>query len=162
MDSRYKWRVEDASVREERRDTLDALVRKMFERRHHDYVEGREKAWLTAELVQSLRETSEVYRAELSTETEGPLPFALGYLQVRDGTVDLVSDRIPGTVAPKTLVLILSEFLEPGAQFWFDDGAQAQGWKITAVGEVAPLPSEEERSGENQSDSESASLGDAS
>lgn len=146
MSDRYHCVIEGARVREDRRDTLDALVRKMFERRHHGYVEGREKEWLTIELVQSLREASRVYREELSSKTGGPLPFALGYFRLREGTLELVSDKIPGNVDPKTLVRLLSEFLEPGAKLWFETEEMVVGWRVRGVDEIRSLsPSENGR-----------------
>jgi len=141
MPDRYRCRVENMAVRPEWSDTLEDLVYKMFERRHHRLIAGREKDWLTMELVQSLREESRVYREELSTETEGPLPFALGYFQVRDGTLRLVSDEVPANVDPKPFVRFLSEFLQPGARLWFADEAGEEGWEVRGVGEVAVLPS---------------------
>lgn len=143
MSTRYRCRVEGARVRREQQETLDALIRKMFERRHHGYVAGREKAWLAAELVQSLREASRIYREELSTETDGLLPFALGYFRLREGALELISDRIPANVEPKPFVLFLSEFLQPGAKFWFEGRDGEEAWEICDVGEIVCLSSTE-------------------
>lgn len=139
MSDRFYCRVENAVVRPEHQETFDDLVYKMFERRHHDFVGGQEQDWLTVELVQSLRRESRVYREELSSETEGPLPFALGYFQRRKDQLELVSDQIPANVAPRTFVLFLSEFVEPGAQFWFVREDEEEGWEVQGEGEVAPL-----------------------
>ena len=136
MPDRYRCRVERATVRPEKRDALKGLVRKLFTRRHHNRVGGRETEWLTVELVQSLREESQVYRDELSTKTSGPLPFALGYFRVRDGQLERVSTEIPANVEPRAFVLFLSEFLQPGARFWFADEEQEQLWAVRGVGEV--------------------------
>ncbi|WP_233992663.1 hypothetical protein [Salinibacter altiplanensis] len=137
MPDRYRCRVEEAVVSPEKKEVLEGLVRKLFERRHHGLIGGREKDWLTVELVQSLRAESEVYREELSTKTSGPLPFALGYFQVREGQLTLVSDEVPANVAPETFVRFLSEFLQPGAQLWFASEEGEQGWKIEDTGEIA-------------------------
>lgn len=139
MPDRYRCRIDQAVVRPEKRDTLDNLVRKMFERRHHHRVGGREKEWLKVELIQSLREASRVYRNELSSETAGPLPFALGYFRVQEGQVELVSDEIPANVAPETLVRLLSEFLEPRARIWFADGDDEVGWEVRGIDEIRAL-----------------------
>ncbi|MFB6232243.1 MAG: hypothetical protein ABEL04_13925 [Salinibacter sp.] len=139
MPDRYQCRVENATVRPEQREALDDLVRKMFERRHHHRVGGREKEWLAVELVQSLRAESQVYREALSTKTDGPLPFALGYFRVRDGSLETVSDQVPANVAPQTLARFLSEFLEPGARLWFVREENEEGWEVQGVGEVVPL-----------------------
>ena len=136
MPDRYRCRVEDAVVRPEKREALEGLVRKLFERRHHGLIGGREKDWLTVELVQSLRAESQVYQEELSTKTDGPLPFALGYFQVRGDRLTLVSDEVPANVSPETLVRFLSEFVQVGATFWFADEEGEQVWTIQGVGEV--------------------------
>jgi hypothetical protein len=155
MPDRYRCHVENATVRPDRKDTLEALVRKLFERRHHRLIAGREKEWLTVELIQSLREESRVYREALSTQTDGPLPFALGYFQVRDDTLTLVSDEVPANVDPEVFVRFLSEFLEPGAQFWFRDEAGGEGWEVRDVGEVAPVTDLPDAGGDH-ADGESA------
>jgi hypothetical protein len=139
MPDRYRCRVENMAIRPERSDTLEDLVHKMFERRHHRLIAGQEKQWLTVELIQSLREASQVYREELSTETEGPIPFALGYFQVRDDTLRLVSDEVPANVEPEIFVRFLSEFLQPGARLWFSDGEEGEGWCVRGVDQVEPL-----------------------
>jgi len=138
MPDRIACRVADATVRSARRDVLEDLIYKMFERRHHNYVAGREQDWLTVELVQSLRRESEVYR-ELSTKTSGPLPFALGYFRLKGEELWLTTDEVPANVAPKVLVRLLSEFVEPGARFWFGRGADEEGWTIDGVDQVVFL-----------------------
>jgi len=140
MPDRYRCRVENATVRPDRKDTLESLVRKLFERRHHRLIAGREKQWLTVELIQSLREESQVYREALSTQTDGPLPFALGYFQIRDGVLTLVSDEIPANVDPEVFVRFLSEFLEPGARLWFRGEEETEGWEVRAVDEIVSVP----------------------
>lgn len=139
MPDRMACRVENVVVREEHRPTVEDLIYKLFERRHHNYVGGAEQDWLTVELVQSLRRESEVYREELSTKTSGPLPFALGYFRLRDGRLELTTDEVPANVDPKILVRFLSEFVEPGARLWFGTGADEQGWTVHGPDEVAPL-----------------------
>lgn len=139
MSERITCRVERARVRPSQRDTLDDLIYMLFERRHHNLVAGTETDWLTVELVQSLRRQSEVYRAELSTETSGPLPFALGFFRVREGSLELTTDRIPANMDPESFVLFLSEFVEPGARVWFGPEGEEEGWEIRGVNEVISL-----------------------
>lgn len=152
MPDRYRCRVSNATVRPEKRETLADLVRKLFTRRHHNRVGGRETEWLTVELVQSLREESQVYKEDLSTKTDGPLPFALGYFRLRDGQFERVSDEVPANVEPRVFVLFLSEFLQPGAQFWFASEAGEEEWEIRGVGEVAALSTASEASDRQATD----------
>lgn len=156
MPDRFSCRIENAVVRPEKHEILKGLVRKLFERRHHGRIAGREKDWLTVELVQSLRAESQVYREALSTKTDGPLPFALGYFQVRDNRLRLVSDEIPANVEPKTFVRFLSEFVQPGGQFWFTGEETEEGWRIEGVGEVAPVSMESNSEVSHATDDESA------
>jgi hypothetical protein len=137
MPDRYRCHVEQATVRPERSKALEDLILKLFERRHHGLIAGREKDWLTVELVQSLREASQVYRNELSTQTSGPLPFALGYFRVRGGTLELISDEVPANMPPEAFVRFLSEFLQPGACLWFGEAGAETGWTVRGVDEVA-------------------------
>lgn len=136
MADRVRCRIQNAQVREDKRTTLKDLIYKLFERRHHDYVGGQEKDWLTMELIQALRRESEVYREALSSQTEGPLPFAVGYFRVEGDRLRLTTREIPGNVAPRTLVRFLSEFLRPGARFWF---GEEDGWEIRGQDQVASL-----------------------
>jgi len=138
MPDRIPCRIDNVRVREDQRDVLADLIYKMFERRHHNFVAGQEQDWLTVELVQSLRRESDVYQ-ELSTKTSGPLPFALGYFHLTDETLRLTTDEVPANVDPKVLVRLLSEFVEPGARFWFGPPSDEQGWKVHGIDEVAPL-----------------------
>lgn len=140
MPDRIACRVERAAVPEEHRETLEDLIYKLFERRHHDYVAGQEQDWLTVELVQSLRRESTVYREALSTKTSGPLPFALGYFQLQGGEeLTLTTTEVPANVEPRVLVRLLSEFVEPGARFWFGSGAEEQGWTVRGTDDVVPI-----------------------
>lgn len=139
MATRIACCIENVTVRASQRETVDDLVYKMFERRHHSYVAGQEKDWLTVELIQSLRRESEVYREELSTETTGPLPFAVGYFQRQGSRLVLTTDQIPAGVSPKVLVRFLSEFVEPGARFWFGTGDEQKGWEVRGVDELVAL-----------------------
>lgn len=139
MSDRIACRAEQVVVREECRETLDDLIYKLFERRHHNYVAGREQDWLTVELVQSIRRESEVYREELSTKTSGPLPFALGYFQRHEDRLKLTSDEVPANVDPKTFVRFLSEFVEPGARLWFGTPPEQEGWIVQGVDAVEAL-----------------------
>ena len=131
--------IEKGVVREQQRETLDDLIYKLFERRHHNLVAGREQDWLTVELVQSIRRESAVYREELSTETSGPLPFALGYFQRNDDHLTLTTDKVPTNMAPKTFVRFLSEFVESGARLWFGTPPDREGWVVRGIDEVQPL-----------------------
>lgn len=140
MPDRIACRVENVVVRDDQCETLDDLIYKMFERRHHSLVAGQEQDWLTVELVQSLRQESRVYREELSTKTSGPLPFALGYFQRQGESLTLTSNEVPANVAPETFVRFLSEFVEPGAQFWFGTGGTAEGWEVAGTDDVVPIP----------------------
>lgn len=130
--------LKEAYVRDDRVDALQGLIRQMFNRRHHAYIASSERQWLTVELVQSLREQSEVYRT-MSSTTEGPLPFALGYFRIRDDRLELVSDALPGGTQPKVLARLLSEFLEPGAQLIFQRNERPFGWRLTAEGNIEGL-----------------------
>jgi len=141
MPDRMECRVAHAAVRTAQHDVLEDLIYKMFERRHHSLVAGREQDWLTVELVQSLRRESEVYREALSTKTSGPLPFALGYFRIHEGALRLTTDQVPANVEPEVLVRLLSEFVEPGATFWFGRDDE-QGWRVEGVDDVVPLESE--------------------
>jgi len=143
MPDRFHCRVETVEIRADRREALEDLVWTLFERRHHDRIVCRKKQWLTVELVQSLREESRVYREELSTKTEGPLPFALGYFKIRGNTLNLVSNEVPANVAPETFVRFLSEFVEPGARLWFADEEGEESWEIRGVDDVVPLSAAE-------------------
>ncbi|MFB6247559.1 MAG: hypothetical protein ABEL97_03225 [Salinibacter sp.] len=142
MPDRIACRVENVVVRDDQRDTLDDLIYKLFERRHHNLVAGQEQDWLTVELVQSLRRESEVYREELSTKTSGPLPFALGYFQRQEEALVLTTDEVPANVSPETFVRFLSEFVEPGARLWFGTGRAAEGWKVIGRDDVVSIPDE--------------------
>ncbi len=139
MSPRISCRVENLVVRSDRRDTLEDLVYKLFERRHHSFVAGTEQDWLTVELVQSLRRESDVYREELSTEMSGPLPFALGYFQLHDDTLRLTSRQIPANVEPRVVVRFLSEFIEPGGRIWVGTPPDEKGWEIRGIDELSVL-----------------------
>ena len=130
-------RVESARIRANKEEALTGLIHQLFNRRHLSYVAASERAWLTAELVQSLRRQSTVYR-EMSTKTSGPLPFGLGYFRVRDGQLELVSDSVP-VEEPKVLVRLLSEFLQPGARLYFGAANEAQGWQVNGIDAVEPI-----------------------
>jgi hypothetical protein len=139
MPDRIACQVENVTVRKEHRGTVEDLTYKLFERRHHHRIGGQEQDWLTVELVQSLRKSSVVYREELSTEMAGPLPFAVGYFRLNGRTLRLTTNEIPTNVDPETLVRFLSEFVEPGARFWFGEGEDAVGWAVQGVDDLTPL-----------------------
>jgi len=148
MADRIACRAEQLVVRDDRRETLDDLIYTLFERRHHNYVAGREQDWLTVELVQSIRRESEVYRKELSTKTSGPLPFALGYFQRHDDRLKLTTDEVPANVAPETFVRFLSEFVEPGATLRFGSPPEQEGWVVRGVDEIERLEQSTRSEGE--------------
>lgn len=139
MSDRIHCQVENLVVYSDCRETIDDLIFTMFERRHHSYVAGQEQDWLTVELVQSIRRKSAIYRDELSTKTSGPLPFALGYFQLQNGTLQLTTDEIPANMPPKMLVRLLSEFVEPGGRVWFSREDGAKGWEIRGPDELEPM-----------------------
>ena len=139
MPDRIACQAENVTVRAEQRSAVEDLIYKLFERRHHHFVGGQGQNWRTVELVQSLRTDSTVYREELSSEMAGPLPFAIGYFQLNGDTLRLTTDRIPANVDPKPLVRILSEFVEPGARFWFGDGDDRVGWQVQGVDDLVAL-----------------------
>lgn len=142
MAERIPCRVERLVIRSDRRDTLDDLIYKLFERRHHHLVAGREQDWLTVELIQSIRRESEVYREELSTETAGPIPFALGYFTMRDETLTLTTDTVPANMEPESFMRFLSEFVNPGGRVWFGASPE-EGWHIRGVNEVELIETED-------------------
>lgn len=122
----YTCTFENARVLEARRSELEALIEKMFARRHHNRVSAGPSGqmWLTVELVQALRRTSSVYR-ELSTKTTGPLPFEIGFLRIRDGNLEPISDPLPMD-QPEVFVRVISEFLQSGATIHLAHQGEAQ------------------------------------
>lgn len=137
MPDAYRCVIENASVRPDREDELSDLIQTLFSRRNHRYVGGQERMWLEAELVQTVRRVSTVYREALSTPTSGPLPFALGYLRVRDGTLETVSETVPATLEPSALALLLSEFVVPDAVIHFPDHDQT--WRVDGVDAITTV-----------------------
>jgi hypothetical protein len=140
MPDTYRCTLANATVRPDRADDFAELARTLFNRRNHRYVGGQERMWLKAELVQTVRRASRVYREALSTPTGGPLPFALGYLRVRDGQIETISDTLPATLEPRELARLLSEFVEPGATVAFPE--RGETWTIEGVDAVEPAAQE--------------------
>jgi len=137
----FSCTFENAVVLDERRGDLEALIQKMFARRHHHRVSAGPSGqiWLTVELVQALRRTSEVYR-ELSTKTTGPLPFEIGFLRIIDGELESISDPLP-IEQPEVFVRVISEFLSPDATIQLErrgegDGLSSGRWRVIQPGEV--------------------------
>jgi hypothetical protein len=136
----YSCTFENAVVLDERRGELEALIQKMFARRHHNRVSAGPSGqmWLTVELVQALRRTSEVYR-ELSTKTTGPLPFEIGFLRIVNGELESISDPLP-IDQPEVFIRVVSEFLQPGAVIQLEVDGDGEGesgrWTVTTPGEV--------------------------
>ena len=139
----YSCTFENAHVLDARSTDLEALIQKMFARRHHNRVSAGPSGqiWLTVELVQALRRTSEVYR-DLSTKTTGPLPFEIGFLRIRNGTLESISDPLP-VDQPEVFVRVISEFLESGATIRLTHQGDAQAdvlqqgtWRVKEPGVV--------------------------
>lgn len=137
MAATVRCRVQAACVRSENVEVLEGLIRQLFNRRNLSYIASNERTWLTVELVQSLRRKSVVYRS-LSSKTTGPLPFALGYFRVNDGELEPISDAIP-LDDPEAFVRLLSEFIEPGAQFRFETDGAASLWRIKGEDDVVQM-----------------------
>lgn len=136
----FSCTFENAFVVDDRRGDLEALIEKMFARRHHNRVSAGPSGqmWLTVELVQALRRTSDVYR-DLSTKTTGPLPFEIGFLRIVDGQLEAISDPLP-IDQPEVFVRVISEFLQPEAVIQLEgsgEGGEESGrWTVTRSGEV--------------------------
>lgn len=130
--------IEKAHVRSDRNEELRALIRQLFMRRNLSYTAGQEKMWLRAEIVQSLREKSEVYRS-MSSKTSGPLVFELGYFRIRDDRLELTTKGLPDP-HPEALARLLSEFVEPGAQLIFRPEDEApHGWVLHGVDDIESM-----------------------
>jgi hypothetical protein len=136
MSETYRFELRNATVRPEQHDALADLVRTLFNRRNQGYVGGQERMWLQAELVQTVRRASTVYREALSTPISGPAPFAIGYLRIQDGQVETISDTVPATLEPKALARLLSEFLAPGATIVFPE--HDRSWTVEGVDDIVP------------------------
>lgn len=124
-------------MRPDRADTLEDLIQQLFARRNTAYIARQQRMWLTAELVQSLRRKSDVYR-RVSEKTDGPLPFALGYFSVRDGRLTLTTDTVPAANL-NVVARLLSEFLEPGATLWYQGADTPRGWRIVGEDDLDPV-----------------------
>jgi hypothetical protein len=120
--------IHEATVRPNKAEALANLIHQLFNRRNLTYIPAADRTWLTVELVQSLRRQSTVYRT-LSDKTSGPLPFGLGFLRVRDETIEPISDTIP-VEDPELLVRLLSEYVMPGATLSFTAEDGTQTWRI--------------------------------
>lgn len=136
----FSCTFENAFVIDDRRTDLEALIEKMFARRHHNRVSAGPSGqmWLTVELVQALRRTSEVYR-NLSTKTTGPLPFEIGFLRVVNGQLESICDPLP-IDQPEVFARVISEFLQPDAVIQLEarseEDAESGRWTVTRPGEV--------------------------
>ena len=134
--------VRNAQVRPDQADALHVLIQQLFAQRSLAHIPPKDRQWITAELVQSLRRQSEVYRS-MSTMTEGPLLFEIGYFRLRHGVLDLVTDTLP-QAQPEAVTRVLSEFLQPGAQLLFESEETAAGWTIQGLDELTALSDEEQ------------------
>ncbi|SHK05588.1 hypothetical protein [Rhodothermus profundi] len=130
-------RLEQACVRADRQDALATLTERLFLRRSFLYLKPSDQQWLRPELVQLLRRHSRLYRT-ISTPFDGPLPFALGYFQVREGKLESVAEAIP-IEDPAQVAWLLSEFLQPGARLWVEEEGRWQGWQIEGEGRLQQL-----------------------
>ncbi len=153
--ARLRLALDDARVRPDRREAFETLVRLLFMRRHLAYTAPPERMWLQADLVQTLRRQSDVYRA-LSTPMRGPLPFALGFLRLTPGgRVEPTADALPGATDPLVLARLLSSYLEPGAVLRFErlpaapaaegdasvDG-KVTAWRVEGDDDLTPVDAE--------------------
>lgn len=129
--------LEQACVRADRQDALATLTERLFLRRSFLYLKPSDQQWLRPELVQLLRRHSQLYRT-ISTPFNGPLPFALGYFQVREGKLEAVAEAIP-LEDPAQVAWLLSEFLKPGARIWVEVEGRWQGWQIAGEGRLQQL-----------------------
>lgn len=138
MSPAVRVRVHDARVRPDKAEALSNLIHQLFNRRNLSYIPPKDRTWLTVELVQSLRRQSAVYRA-LSDKTSGPLPFGLGYLRLKGGSIEPISETIP-VDSPRVLVRLLSEYVAPGARLSFTTDGDTEIWHIHGEDEVTRVP----------------------
>ena len=132
--------VRNARVRANQAEALEDLIQQLFAQRSLAHIPAKDRQWITAELVQSLRRQSDVYRA-MSSKTDGPLLFEIGYFRIRDGELDLITDELP-RADPEKVTRVLSEFLEPGAQLLFVAEESTVGWTVRGEDDLTPLDDE--------------------
>lgn len=137
MADEVQWHFEDATVRPERVDDLQALVQLLFQRRSLPHLTGWAKTWQVKELVRDLKDASVAYATACNDDSPAPFPFALAHLRIRDGQLEPIAAAV-AVEDPALLARILSEFLEPGAAVQFQTDTAAQRWTVTGPGEVAP------------------------
>lgn len=132
----------DARVRPDRKATLEALIHRVFARRSVAHLRDWQSDWHRKDLIRDIRSQSTQYAA-VSDPEDGPIPFALGHLRIRDGHLETVATPL-AVEHPEVLVRLLSEFLEPGACVWFRQGEAQVGWEIRGEGAVERLSGEDE------------------
>lgn len=135
-------RFENARVRPEREATLEALIHRVFARRSVAHLRDWQSGWHRKDLIGDIRSQSAQYTAVSDPDT-GPIPFALGHLRVRNGVLEIVATPL-AVEHPEVLVRLLSEFLEPEAEVWFQKGETQVGWRIRGEGAVERLARDDE------------------
>lgn len=129
-----------ASVRTDRADELDELIRSLFTRRHLRTAGAgsQQQMWMVAEFVQQLRKRSAVFK-RISSKMEGPIPFGLGHCTVKDGTLVPVARPLP-LHHPEVFARVVSEFVEAGAICRVaPPDTPSHGWRIDGVDALTAL-----------------------
>ena len=132
--------LHNASVRADRADDLDALIRALFARRHlrTSGAGSQQQMWMVAEFVQQLRKRSTVFK-RISSKMDGPIPFGLGHCTVKDGALVPVARPLP-LHHPEVFARVVSEFVEAGAVCYVaPPDASPHGWRIDGVDVFTPL-----------------------
>lgn len=144
MPTRVRCQLADAAVRPDRQGDLEELIRFLYGRRMLAHLDTWEQIRHGPEIVRTLRRRSAVYRA-MSSETDGPFLFELGFFRIRHGCLEPIADALPDA-QPEALARLLSEFLQPGARLHFEypDGTR-EAWRAEGEGEVAPLSGAEKK-----------------
>lgn len=144
MPTLVRCQLADAAVRSDRQGDLEDLIRFLYGRRTLAHLSTWDQIRHGPEIVHRLRRRSAVYRA-MSTETDGPFLFELGFFRIREGHLEPIADALPDA-QPEALSRLLSEFLQPGAhlRFEYPDGQQV-GWRVEREGEITPLSDGERR-----------------
>ncbi|WP_176521599.1 hypothetical protein [Longimonas halophila] len=135
--------LHNASVRADRANDLDALIRALFARRHlrSSGAGSQQQMWMVAEFVQQLRKRSAVFK-RISSKMEGPIPFGLGHCTVKDGALVPVARPLP-LHHPEVFARVVSEFVEAGAVCYVaPPDASPHGWRIDGVDTLIPLDTE--------------------
>jgi hypothetical protein len=126
-----------ARVRPDKKATLEALIHRVFARRSVAHLRDWQSTWHRKDLIRDIRSQSTQFAAASDPE-DGPIPFALGHLRVRDGHLEAVATPL-AVEHPEVLTHLLSEFLEPGARVWFRRGATSFGWQVQGAGSIVRI-----------------------